>query len=987
MATEVLTVHAYGNVDALHGVFNAIAMIMNSGDYKNAVRMGAVVGFLVVMTLMIFPENLRKGWVWFLSVTVLVTVLLVPKADISIEDRLGVQPTVVVSNVPWALAFVAHVKSSIGFALTQAFETAFQTIPSANRALPAELSYLQHGMMFGSRLVRTSRDAVPENLYDQADLVQYIRNCVFPEIGRNATPNKLVDSKDLRTDLTSTNMGLASAYHDPGANWALTVDGCAAVWAALQTRLNAAGAAAVKKAAARDLAALYKQDPSAAITAVEQGLPAIYGRAALASASATAADVMVQNILINASADAAALQGASLNDSSLIQLAAMRTQAVSQMNAGNVVQGRIAEESLPLIRNMTEAILFAVFPVLCILLVASEGRALGALLKGYIFTLLWVELWPPMFAIVNYLQTLEAAKDIAGSAYLPSAGAPLSGLSVGTASAIYGAAVSGLGTAAWMVTFVPVIAAAVLFGMDRMMAITGAMGGGQRAAASEAANATKGNLALGGVSMHQQQLMPSWSDPTTYKRETLGGTEFGSALTGKGVISDFREVHAPATLRDTAAVTRAMSAEASAAESAAQSSSKSYDRAIDAAYGNVQSAVKKYGMNTTRALGFDIGTLSSDGTSDSDVNEFADRIAKKHGIADNSAVGKLIRAGASTHGVLALSGSLSSDEREALQRDITVARDDLHKRGTQRKHDIVERFQSDEAFKEARAGSREASRNVSASLREAEAARHQEAANLARSKDLRTKIEGAERFQRESSVNWTNLLVQYAQTRGVSVDDGIADPRQWQALVRDFIQSGTIRTDTDDGRVMWIPPDSNVGPSAVNAPTTEVRTLAAGGRAVLAGDYEHANPGGGEDHLRATAEGYGARVERRGRELGVSPDMGVDPGSMKQRVLEHQGATRAAVAATGAAATTSRGEARVDYDERADKASDAHRPVLNRNPLTGESIENKAWTAVKRPAATGTGTFADEAAGERARKAAEDEKARKELGRGANIPK
>lgn len=48
MAAEVLTVHAYGNVDALHGIFNAVAMITSSNDFATAIRVAVVLGFAVV---------------------------------------------------------------------------------------------------------------------------------------------------------------------------------------------------------------------------------------------------------------------------------------------------------------------------------------------------------------------------------------------------------------------------------------------------------------------------------------------------------------------------------------------------------------------------------------------------------------------------------------------------------------------------------------------------------------------------------------------------------------------------------------------------------------------------------------------------------------------------------------------------------------------------------------------------------------------------
>jgi hypothetical protein len=42
-----MTVYAYGNVDALRGIFNAVAMVMASGDFADMIRVAVVLGFAV----------------------------------------------------------------------------------------------------------------------------------------------------------------------------------------------------------------------------------------------------------------------------------------------------------------------------------------------------------------------------------------------------------------------------------------------------------------------------------------------------------------------------------------------------------------------------------------------------------------------------------------------------------------------------------------------------------------------------------------------------------------------------------------------------------------------------------------------------------------------------------------------------------------------------------------------------------------------------
>lgn len=949
-----MNIYAYGNVDALHGIFNAVAMIMNSADFSSMIRVAVLIGFAVVATLAAFPGNLGKSWSWFLSVTVISGVMLVPKTQVTIVDKLGQQAPVVVANVPWSLALLASVKSSIGATLTELFETAFQTIPAASRALPAELSYLEHGMMFGSRLVQKSREAEPLSVYAKSDLVQYIRNCIFPEQGRAASANAMEYSADLATTFGGmNNPALSSTYHNPANGFLLVSATCDVVWARLLPSLNAAGAEAVRRAAQQTLPTLYGVSQAQAIAKLEGSISAIYTKAALGAAAATASQIMQQNILINATAEASAIYGASLNDPATMMFSSMQTQAVQQMNAGNMVQGRIAEEALPIIRNITEGILFAVFPVLCILMVASEGKALAALFKSYVYVLLWVELWPPMFAIVNYLQTLEAAKTLAGAGYLAGGG---TGLTLGTATPIFSASVSTLATSAWMVTFVPVIAAAVLFGFDKMLAITGAAAGGQRAAQSEASQATKGNLQAGNVTLDQQQLAAYKSDPAMVRQESLGGVSFENGLTGLRLDQARSEV-APVTLSQTAAITRGMAAEASVSMQQAHRYGRAADQAMDVAYTTALGVAQSNSAAHSRTLGWDVSKVGSNGVGATDVEDEAKKIATAHGIKDTSVVAKAISVGMSGLPIPLIGASGKSESGETLAADIAAGVDNLKRLGAQRKRELVDQYRTGEGFEESRRSNRDATQRVESSAREAKSLRQSEQTELARSQQLSAKVEAADRFSRESTSSYLNLLGQYARAKfGMSVHDGIADPRRWEQVVKSFVMDGHL-VRGDDGKHSWMPPDPGLGAQAL-APTLlpQAESAAAAGEGGLRDAHSRAEPQGSESTLDAQRVVFDKRVGAEQSRLGVKPDGTVTGAPIKQSVAAGQSAAQVAVEERERELALRRGQAQVTLDKRAEKVSDFHTPM-------GDRQGNQALNATR----SSPPVFGEESAEEKAR--------------------
>jgi conjugal transfer mating pair stabilization protein TraG len=958
-----LTIYAYGNVDALHGIFNAIAMIMNSGDFAQMMRLALVIGFAVVATLSMMPGHFQKGWTWFLAVTVVTLLMLGPKATVSIVDRTGEQGTVTVGNVPWTLALMASVKSSIGVTLTETFETAFQTIPTGSRALPSELSYLSHGMMFGSRLVRATRDAAPANLYDHGDLIQFIRNCVLPEQGRLQTPNQMANSTDLTAVMNNTNPALASGYHDPDRAWRLEIQPCPVVWNQLQGRLAAASSGAVAKAAANTMPGLFQINRTAATAAVDGGISAIYGKAALADAGASASQIMLQNILINATADAVAVRAASLNDPATMMLAMMRTQAVAQMNAGNIVQGRIAEEALPMVRNITEGILFACFPILVILLVASEPRVMGTLFKSYGYTLIWVELWPLMFAVVNYLQTLAAAKQLAGAAYMAGA----QGLSVSTASAVFSTSVSSVGTTAWMVTFVPVLAAAVLFGFDKVMAVTGATGGGMRAAQSEAANSTKGNQSMGNVSFDQQQLAAYRTSPSMYTSRSIGGTEEGDLMSGDRVSSYASSRHL-SSASALASIGEGVGVAATDALASAQRNSKGYETSIDAAYNAARSALQGYGSAATARLGYDISKIGSDGLAASEVDEEAKRIATQHGISDSSAIRKQLglALGGLPASLIGINAQGSTAEAEELRRSFASSVDSLHKKGLSRKQEIAESFRSGEGFEEARRSNSDASQRVESSLREAAGYKEATSQDLTRSRQLSSEWQAFQRFAQSQSTDFSNLVEREYMRRGWSVHDGVADPRKHAQVVRSLFEQGSFRMDGPNGEPMFIPEPKGPGPTRIQP--REALDLAASGRSGLTAEFDASTPGGGREGVQRQALGNDARERTAESRLGVSPTAVVAGEKTKSAVAAGQDRAGAATDQAADAARTAQSDAQLAYDSRARNLGTAHAPVLNVNPATGAPIRNPALDGVRGADGSSPRQFPDAAATEQAKR-------------------
>ncbi len=926
-----LTIYSYGNTDALHGIFNALAMLVSAGDFADMIRIAVLIGFLTVGTMALSPTGISRSWNWFMAVAVLHSIMILPKADVTIIDRLGQSPTVVVGNVPWSLALVGSVKSSVGSTLTELFETGFQTIPSA-KALPSELAYLETGVLFGNRLIRGSREAGIPDPNGNADVLNYFRSCVFPEA--EAQAGIMQTSTNLRAALANPNPALIVTVHAPGGG--LDTVGCdvAANW--IDARLDGFADQAIRSLAAKS----FPERPMPqAITATESALVTIYGKAQLMTAASTAKDVMVQNILINATAEAAALHTASLDDPALLTLAAARTQAVAQTNAGYLTQGRIGEEALPLVRNVVEGIIYAVFPVICLIALASEGAALRSIIKGYLLAVLWVELWPPMFAVVNYLQTIASTANIGAAGVMTGA----QGLALQTAAAVYGTAVSDLSVASWMVTFVPAIAAACLFGMNMLVTqMTGVKPGAQQADAS-AGQTTKGNHAFGNMSMGQMQVAEFATDPAMRTTTGIGGSRTVDQVSGQ-VLDEYREGRNLAGVSNRTAIQQELSTQAGESLRVAQQQSQGYTTSIDAVFGKLQALSRGGSIRTSEGLTRELAKVGSEEQMRSDIAAHAARIDQQFKIGDSSAVAKAIGLGASGSarggkgGLLGaisglVSGKLSSEEKEGLERALTHAVDDTKTRQAARKEALVDSFRRSETFDELRSRDRTAADSIDSGLREAQGFRTQMSASLDRAESLDSSQRRMQSMGVETYAMFANELGAFMRSQGESPLHGVGfTPRQMQ-LAAQFAE----RFEQVDLNGRYFP-DMGQGPNLVQAfsPAVLQRHFSA---------YEGANVGG-PGSVRAAGAAFDGRVQAQRDHAGVSPTQPIRS-TVPDAVESRQAAVEGRVQGEDAALRESRGDQALKLKERQGQIQEQHGVGMgvlgNQNPITGS--RNKALDA------------------------------------------
>ncbi len=528
-------IFAYQNADSLFGIFNAIAAIRGSDTYLSAIAGVAFCGFVAALLAYAFAPQKLQGWQWLASVVLVYSILFVPRVQIGIVDKTGGAPVRIVDNVPFGIALFGGLTSTIGNTLTELFETAFQAIPgSAN--LPSELTYQKNGLVFGNRLVRDTGNVVFQDPHFRTDLINFIHNCtMYDLIDGTIDPATFARTDDVWTMMATPNPARFTTLTGDGG--AVNTDTCPNAYNALNGRIPAQIGGIQDKLAGQ----LNPTLPgTAAAGVIASQIQQAYLKNGIANAAATAADIIRQNAVIHAINDTSQIIGQKINDPASMVWAVGRAQAIAQKNAAWINNGKIAEQALPVIRNVVEALAYAMFPIVVLLLFLTGGRETMMALKNYIAVLIWIQLWPPLYAILNYMASMYAASEMSAAANV---GGGLKALSLLTASSIYANAISSEAVVGYLTISSPVIAWAALKRMESFgSTVVGGLSGLQSAITAPTGASAIGNVNMGNVSMDQMQLAPNRTSAfmSSMQSDVTGNTVSSNVLNGRSAVNLLR---------------------------------------------------------------------------------------------------------------------------------------------------------------------------------------------------------------------------------------------------------------------------------------------------------------------------------------------------------------------------------------------------------------------------------------------------------------
>ncbi|WP_126448093.1 conjugal transfer protein TraG N-terminal domain-containing protein [Sulfuricystis multivorans] len=485
------TIYCYFNADQIQGVLNAVVMLMGSGgvdgDYLSLVRVAALLGSFMAVCYGFLRARGEDAAHYLLLMAIFYTTLFIPRVSVTIEDHGGAGggAPIVVDHVPIGLAFFASTTSHIGYWLTEKTETFF-SLPDTSLRLSS------HGLMGGARALRLAQSAaMPDPILAQ-DVTNFMRECINPELVVSpALVNALLVSKDIWTDLGPSGIGVLN----PGRM--VTLSGNTGSVQCDDAYTNKIGPR-LAPAAASEFARIAQilspnASPATANTMLASLLPAAEGLIMTASASTT--DAIRQRMMINMLNDTSSNMAQIMNDPTAAQTALGTAMATSNANTAYSVLARLAQETLPLVRNAIELVVLGIFPIVLILIIIAGSKG-GLVLRSYVMTMLWVQLWAPLYAIVNYVGTMAGAKNFKAAL------AGIDGVAVNNAAALLNSTISAEAVAGVLTISVPLIALAIIKGGEIALSgiTSGITGPADRAATNVGGQVGSGNVNAGNIS-------------------------------------------------------------------------------------------------------------------------------------------------------------------------------------------------------------------------------------------------------------------------------------------------------------------------------------------------------------------------------------------------------------------------------------------------------------------------------------------------------
>ena len=475
---EGLLFYAYWNGASLRDLFEALAAITSTSTFTLVSGTLVIAGILMVMAAGAVRAE-GRGVITYMACCVLFWfAAVVPRVTVVIEDVRS-HAVYTVDNVPLAVGVLGSFANRTGYWLAHTYEEAFAPVDVAR--------FSQYGAVYPERVLEVMQAVGPVTIEGRRAIDAVVRGCIMPELLTDTKKaGELAQSSDLWASVTAAgwvNPARSTAFADG------TVMRCPAALQALEGTLNTTELPALKTALGAMLAP-QALNPAAAVSA------SIPQSEALLLGLSRSMDASLRHSLMLTALPQAASRSQALSGPLALAVGLAKAQGNLASEINYRTMARIAQESLPKIRNALEFMVIGMFPIVALVALVS-GQSMGGILRSYLTILLTVQLWPALASVVNHL---VIAVDMHPFSMLASR---FGGNSLQATALIRETGASSQAIAGALMCAVPVIAYALVRAGDMAVGqlVGGLTGPAQAAASSQGSSLAAGNVTQGNVSL------------------------------------------------------------------------------------------------------------------------------------------------------------------------------------------------------------------------------------------------------------------------------------------------------------------------------------------------------------------------------------------------------------------------------------------------------------------------------------------------------
>ncbi|HED3891626.1 TPA: conjugal transfer mating pair stabilization protein TraG [Morganella morganii] len=645
MAVDTVYVMAGGAYMAQ--IFNGVATMVGTSSWDSMMRIVMLISGMSALAVYMRSHD-PKELVKFVAFIILITsVLLIPKRSVQIIDRSDPTGVYRVDNVPLGLAVPAKFITSIGTDITEIYERLFH--------LPDSLMYSKTGMLYGADLVGHVSDVMTVN-GDLAELMgMYVKNCVIGDILLNHKYSfqELMNSRDPYTLIfrqPSPLRGVMVPYGNSEAQeegfWTCEMLAKNVLMPKLGIDTTTGGATweyTVRRlfGGAPDANVLYATLLGDSYNYYYQG-------------GQTAGQLMRTSVVMNALRNGISAYSAQSGDTaSLVNLSS--SSSYNKMRLSWATSGSIGVKFLPLMNTILLALIFALFPI-TILLATIHALTIG-MLKNYIFSIIYLQSWPPMFAILNSAATFYLRGKTGGTEFNLANLASIQEMH------------SDIGlVAGWLTLSIPFIAYGIVKGMGSVVSQAGnylgtAINSSATASSSQAADGTWAfnNMQTDNVSGNKWDTNYSHREGQTTQQLASGASVTQTASGQMVYDSSTAMSRLPVSIKGSDVTASTLQDMARRADVQASSAQHGYQSSVNSGWNQLSQFSVQTGNSATLSSGTDSGMTANQSQAVAKMQNAVSTVAKNQGISKREAYEMLMNNQVSSGYTAGIKGSIGGN--------------------------------------------------------------------------------------------------------------------------------------------------------------------------------------------------------------------------------------------------------------------------------------------------------------------------------------